>query len=205
MKKEENNKRMAFFDQLASKWDSWHDLPQLAARLNKIFEQFNIQSDETVMDAGCGTGNLTGALLTKLGAEGRVIAVDISSVMLREAQLKYNEPRVTWLQTPIDTLPLKDSCCDRVICFSAWPHFQDQRAAVCELRRVLKPGGSVHVLHFISREAVNNIHKEADPSVAHDMLPPVEELAQLFAAQKFAICTTIDNAESYLLSARKDF
>jgi len=44
-----------------------------------------VNPDETVLDVGCGTGNLTGALLARLSATGRVIAVDISPRMIEVA------------------------------------------------------------------------------------------------------------------------
>lgn len=44
----------------------------------KVLRRLRLSGHETVMDAGCGTGRLTGALLQLL-PHGRVLAVDVSS------------------------------------------------------------------------------------------------------------------------------
>lgn len=195
--------RIVFFDSIAGAWDGWHDLPLLETRLQAEFDALGIQRDECVLDIGCGTGNLTKALLNRLDGAGRVIAADISSVMLEHAQNKINDPRASWLQAAAHRLPLVDSSCDRIICFSAWPHFEDLGAVLVEFARVLRAAGHVHILHFISREEVNQIHRQAHPSVHADLLAPVSEVAALFERNGFEILSVVDDASCYSLSARK--
>lgn len=195
--------RIPFFDSIADAWDGWHDLPVLEARLHEEFDAFGVLPDECVLDVGCGTGNLTAALLSRLNEEGRVVAVDISPVMLERARAKINDPRVSWVQAAADKLPLADGTCDRILCFSAWPHFKDPNAVIAEFQRVLRGAGEVHVFHFISREAVNQIHREAHPSVHSDLLPPVNEVAALFERAGFEVLSVADDASHYSLTARK--
>ena len=194
--------RIEFFDRIAGDWDGWHNLEELFANFASEFERFGIQLEETVVDVGCGTGNLTKALLSRLGESGKVVALDISPEMLKQAKAKCHDPRVTWFLTSADRIPVADNDCDRVICFSAWPHFQNAAAVIQEIRRILKPDGYCHVLHFISRKKVNSIHKEAHPSVKTDILIPADELAELFKKEGFVIEETVDNSDRYLLSAQ---
>lgn len=196
--------RIVFFDSMAAVWDGWHDLAMLATRLDAEFDGLGIGASERILDVGCGTGNLTLNLLKRLGAAGRVVALDISPVMLERAQQKLNDPRVTWLQATAGQLPLADAAVDRIICFSAWPHFEDQSSVVREFRRVLRPGGCVHILHLISREEVNRIHEQAHPSVRADVLARAKEVAFLFEDDDFTILTAVDEADRYLLTARKE-
>lgn len=196
--------RQTFFDSIADAWDGWHDLPALTAKLADAFERFVIRPDEHVVDVGCGTGNLTLALLARLGPRGRVTALDISPAMLMRAAQKTTDTRVSWHEASADRLPLPDAACDRCICFSAWPHFDRPDSVIAEFRRVLRPGGQVHILHLIAKEEVNRIHGEAHPSVHADRLPPVNDLADLFSANGFKALETEDNASRYLLSARKE-
>jgi ubiquinone/menaquinone biosynthesis C-methylase UbiE len=56
-----------------------------------LLKRLRLRGDETVMDAGCGSGRLTAEILERL-PEGRVIAVDRSQNMLAEAW-QHLEPR----------------------------------------------------------------------------------------------------------------
>lgn len=193
-----------FFDRLAEKWDSFQDVSQLEARLNAFFDAIGLGAAEKVVDLGCGTGNVSAALLRRLGPDGRVWGVDFSEAMLDKARAKIADPRAQWLQADAAALPLASGSCDRVICFSAWPHFRDPAAVIRELGRVLKPGGETSVLHFISREQVNHIHQTTpDPAVHADVLPPAPELAALFAAQGWTVLEQADDATRYLVRATR--
>jgi trans-aconitate 2-methyltransferase len=69
-------------------WDSsaYHRLsgPQLSWG-KKVLARVKLRGDETLLDAGCGTGRLTGELLQAL-PRGHVVAVDLSQNMLRTAR-----------------------------------------------------------------------------------------------------------------------
>jgi len=195
--------RIEFFDSIADQWDEWHDLPLLDEKFHQEFDRFGIHPYETVLDVGCGTGNLTQTLLKRLDSDGLVIAVDISPLMLECALAKISDPRVSWLHNSAEKISVKDQSCDRILCFTAWPHFADREAVVAEFYRLLKPDGCVHVFHFISRAEVNHIHAEAHPSVHTDLLEPVGELASLFERGGFTVLDRIDDDSQYRLTVRK--
>lgn len=195
------NPRAVFFDGIAEKWDGWEDLAVLETKLSAGLDALGVRADETVLDVGCGTGNLTRALLTKLSPAGRVLAVDISPRMIEVARRKVSDARVSWHSEDARRLPLGDGSCDRVICYSVWPHFEDRKAVAAELGRVLKPGGSLHVWHLIPRHKINEIHAGAGEAVCRDMLPPVEETAELLATAGFRITTASESEGGYLVTA----
>ena len=198
------NPRIEFFDMIADQWDGWHDLRELACNLDAIIEKFGIAPGATVVDAGCGTGNLTVSLLNgRLDPCEKIVAVDISEKMLDLARHKVTDPRVAWHCGPVDQLPLDDGTVDHVICFSSWPHFHDPAAVIREFRRVLRAGGSLHILHLISRSEVNRIHAQAHPSVHHDILIPACETAKLLEMHGLRVITMTDDDSRYLLTARK--
>src|SRR6266487_6249621 len=64
------------YDQLSDPQYAWGQ---------QVLDRLELRGDETVMDAGCGTGRLTALLLEGL-RNGRVIAVDRSEAMLTEAR-----------------------------------------------------------------------------------------------------------------------
>jgi ubiquinone/menaquinone biosynthesis C-methylase UbiE len=110
---------------------------------------------------------------------------------------------VHFVEAEAEALPLAHGSVDRVVCFSVWPHFADPSRVACELWRVLRPGGIVHVLHVDSRATINRIHGTAGGAVARDALPPATELAALLADHGLAATETVDAADRYLVTARR--
>jgi demethylmenaquinone methyltransferase/2-methoxy-6-polyprenyl-1,4-benzoquinol methylase len=197
------NPRAAFFDAIADKWDGWDDLATLARRMSAGLTHMGLGPDETVLDIGCGTGNLTVALLAKMNPSGRVMAVDISPRMLDVARGKLRDPRVTWHLAEADSLPIPDATADRILCFSVWPHLHDQDAVLREFARVLRPGGRLHIWHLSSKEKINQIHTSSDGPIKHDVLVPASDTAASVGNAGFEVLETIDDGEQYLVTARK--
>jgi ubiquinone/menaquinone biosynthesis C-methylase UbiE len=193
-----------FFNGIAEKWDGWEDLPTLAGRLSAGLDALGVRPEEVVLDIGCGTGNLTLALLARLSPSGRVAAVDIASRMIEAAQHKIQDSRVEWHIADIHCLPLPEFRADRAICFSVWPHVDDREAAAAELLRVLKPGGFLHIWHLSSRAKINEIHASAGGPIHDDLLPPAAETASLLTKCGFRVVTVIDDENQYLVSGVRD-
>lgn len=196
------NPRSAHFDAIADKWDGWDDLVVLRKRLDAGLAGFGLGSGETVLDVGCGTGNLTLALTRALGKDGRVVAVDISPRMIETARAKVQDPRVTFHVADAERLPLPEASCHRIVCFSVWPHFVERDAVARELARVLRPGGQVHVWHLASRDTINAIHASAGEAVQGDILAPATETAACLTRAGLEVTTVIDDADGYLVTAR---
>jgi demethylmenaquinone methyltransferase/2-methoxy-6-polyprenyl-1,4-benzoquinol methylase len=195
--------KAAFFDGIADKWDGWDDLVALRKKLASGLQELGVGEQETVVDVGCGTGNLTIALLDRLSPKGRIVAVDISSRMIETARAKAPDARVTWHVGDAARLPLADGSCDRVICYSVWPHFDDREAAAKEFMRVLRPSGMVHIWHLMGRTRVNEIHAGAGEAVRADTLAPASETGDLLARGGWDITTSIDTDEVYLVTAKR--
>lgn len=192
-----------FFDGIADRWDGWEDLAVLHQRLTGGLAELGVAAGERIMDVGCGTGNLTRALLQRLSADGRVVAVDLSRRMIALAEAKIQDSRVAWHCGDACKLSFPEDSFDRLICCSVWPHFDDHRAATAVFFRLLKPGGWLHIWHLLSRDRVNEIHAGAGEAVKGDHLPAGEETAELLAASGFSVTGVVDDAERYLVTARK--
>ena len=196
--------KTAFFDDLSSRWDTKLDLAALHARLVHELQQFAIQPHEHVVDVGCGTGNMTQALLAVLGASGQIAAVDVSAAMLARAQSKVSDSRVSWHVADALHLPCQDGSVDRVMYFQVWPHFDDTQAVAQECWRVLKPGGCLHIWHIDSRERINQIHAGiSNPAVAADWLAPANETAQVLQDAGLVVNEASESDQHYLVSASK--
>ncbi|HMA94844.1 MAG TPA: hypothetical protein VKP30_19270 [Polyangiaceae bacterium] len=66
------NRHVAHFDGIADKWDSFNDPAIVIPKLEEGLKALDVLATETVLDVGCGTGNLTRALLARLSDGGRV-------------------------------------------------------------------------------------------------------------------------------------
>jgi demethylmenaquinone methyltransferase/2-methoxy-6-polyprenyl-1,4-benzoquinol methylase len=199
----QNGETAGYFDQIADIWDSLQNIPALTEAIRRGLMRFRIAPDERVLDIGCGTGNSTSVLLSLLSDKARIDAVDISAAMIARAKAKVNDPRVFWHIPSVNNLPIEDNAADRALCYSVWPHIRDAATAIRELHRVLRPQGTIHIWHTISRAAVNAIHEKLPGPVRHDRLLPAMDVAELLTANGFEITETIDNDEQYLVCGVK--
>ena len=194
--------KAAYFDEIADSWDSWES-PSAALRLEQGLGELELRPDEIIVDVGCGTGNLTHALLRHLSAKGRVIGIDIAARMIDIARRKVQDDRAVWYVGDAGKLPLPDDSVDRVICFSVWPHFDNPSACAAEFRRVLRPGGYLHVWHLLSRERINSIHASAGEAVRSDILQSGIDVATLLTNAGFSWRSVADNDDVYLVTVTR--
>ena len=92
-----------------------------------------------ILDLGCGTGQLTERFVREL-PDAFVVGGDFSDGMLRRARRRDGP---VWIRTDASHLPFPDAAFDAVVTTEAFHWFPDQRGAVREIGRVLKPGGHV--------------------------------------------------------------
>jgi trans-aconitate 2-methyltransferase len=107
-----------------------------------VLERLPLAGDETVIDAGCGTGRLTELLLGRL-PHGRVIALDQSTNMLDQAAAHLTPlfgDRVTFRQADLATLDL-DQVADAIFSTATFHWITDHDRLFAGLHRALKPGG----------------------------------------------------------------
>jgi SAM-dependent methyltransferase len=100
---------------------------------------------ERVLDLGCGTAAVARAAARRVGANGRVVGLDINPSMLAMAQAipQMDGPPIEWREASAMDLPFDDASFDLVCCHQCLQFFPDQRVALGEVRRVLVPGGRI--------------------------------------------------------------
>jgi len=108
-----------------------------------------------VLDVATGTGRLPRALLRQPPFEGRVIGLDLSRRMLREAVRKTTqfEDRLTYIWQDARCLPFDDNTFDAVTCLEALEFTPRPREVLAELVRVLRPGGVLLTTNRVGRDA----------------------------------------------------
>jgi len=128
-----------------TEWDaaSYHRLsaPQFSWG-KQVLDRLWLEGGELVMDAGCGTGRLTALLLERL-PRGRVVAVDLSQNMLKEACAHLSQRfagRVEFVRADLASLPF-DRAFDGVFSTAAFHWVPDHPRLFHSLYESLKPGG----------------------------------------------------------------
>jgi len=194
-------KRRAF-DALAPRWDSLKPDEAVVAGVERGLALLGCLAGLDVVDLGCGTGRLEGVLLPLLG-EGTIVPVDFSPGMITHASARRDDPRVTWLCRDVRETGLASGSADVVLCFDAFPHFQDGGAVLSEVARWLRPGGAFLLWHDVGREQLARVHHRAGPAVANDLLPPVGDLAALAAEAGLEAEIVEEDEASYTFLARR--
>ncbi len=102
-----------------------------------------LQAGRSLLDVGCGPGNLT-ADLARLVAPGRVVGIDASPDVIAQATAQYGAlANVEFRVADLYTLPFADDSFDVVHAHQVLQHVADPVAALVEMRRVAKAGGVV--------------------------------------------------------------
>jgi trans-aconitate 2-methyltransferase len=108
----------------------------------EVLERLTLEGDETVLDAGCGTGRVTELLLARL-PRGRVVALDASAAMLEQARgrLEGFGDQVTYVHADLEQpLPIGEPV-DAVLSTATFHWVLDHDALFANLASVLRPGG----------------------------------------------------------------
>lgn len=125
-----------------------------AAR-RKLLDQASLSPGHRVLDIGCGTGTLA-TLVKQLQPSVDMIGLDPDPKALARARKKTTRARVSvhFDQGFSDHLPYPDESFDRVFSSLMFHHIanDDRPNTLREIRRVLKPGGSFHLVDFSKPE-----------------------------------------------------
>ena len=112
---------------------------------------------ERVIDVGSGAGFDSFVAAQQVGAEGRIVGVDMTSEMLEKsrataAQLGY--AHVEFRDGLAEALPVGDGWADVVISNGVINLCADKRAVFAEIHRVLRPGGVLQFADIANGRAV---------------------------------------------------
>jgi len=118
----------------------------LDARLHRVLPD---RRDLRILDCGCGTG----ANLELLGRFGRVWGFDLAAVGLAHARATG----CPLVRADVTRVPFRDGAFDLVTSFDVFQMLPDDRLALAEMARVVRPGGLV-VVSAAALEALRGDH-----------------------------------------------
>ena len=196
------NKDIAFFDSFADTWDSYRNTN--VKILERLLELAKIPAGATVLDVGSGTGVLLPYLHAAVGAEGKITAVDFSEKMLAKAQEKFaNLGNVDFIVGDVLEMNLSEKSIDVIICLNFFPHLHTRKEEfISKMKSFLKNGGSLIIMHDISREKVNSIHRDSAVVTEH-RLPEAKVVAEMFQACGYQNITAYEDDTLYFVKGFK--
>jgi len=158
----------AYFDRIAPTWDEYVASAYEAALQERLTRLLPWHKNMTVLDAGTGTGYLTGMIAPLVG---NIIGVDCAPAMLIRAGEKMAQAgyqHVSFKEGMAEELPLATGSVDVAMCHMLLHHVVSPRTVLDELRRVVRPGGYVliidahaHKMHW-TPEAFGDLHYGTD-------------------------------------------
>ena len=160
----------------------------------ELVSQANIERGQCVLDIGCGTGTLIVRLKQQYPAV-QVVGLDPDAKALRRARKKAGRAGVS-VQLDhgfADELPYEERSFDRVFSSFMFHHLEEpeRERTAREVLRVLKPGGSFHLLDFVSDDAAHGFFDRFMKGHALMTTNTNERLLQLISRAGFTTVTKV--------------
>jgi ubiquinone/menaquinone biosynthesis C-methylase UbiE len=152
----------------------WRD--QLEPAHSLMLEMAALQPGWRVLDVACGTGLISFRAAAAVGEQGAVVGTDISGEMVETARrdaASRDLARVSFERSDAEALPLPDGSFDAAVCGLGLMYVPDPVRALCEMRRLLRPGGRAAAAVWGARRKCGwaEIFPITDARVASEVCP----------------------------------
>jgi SAM-dependent methyltransferase len=155
-------------------WLAWFlDTPLLETITDTqaTLDRIGLREGDSALDVGCGPGRLTIPAADRVGPTGIIVALDIQPEMLTRLQRQITQDGITNIIVQLgdissdDSLPPNNFDCAWLV--TVLGEIPDRLAALQNLYRVLKPGGTLSITeilgdpHYQTRRTVLRLGQEA--------------------------------------------
>jgi demethylmenaquinone methyltransferase/2-methoxy-6-polyprenyl-1,4-benzoquinol methylase len=143
----------AMFDRIAPVYDAMNAIIsgfQEPRWRRRAVAATGLRPGMTALDVATGTGTVAAALAERVGSTGHVTGVDLAPKMIERARLQ-DRGRHPWLRFLVGdalALPIDDASVDAATIAFGMRNLTDHARGFAELRRVLRPGGTVVCLEI---------------------------------------------------------
>jgi len=184
------------FDRIARRYDLLNALMSLG--LHRVWRRIAVQSllakdGHDFLDIGCGTGDVAIAVLRK-APSARVTGIDVSGDMLARAVTKTRaaglSDRIAYQEADATRLPFANASFDGIISAFCIRNIVDHAAALAEMRRVLRPGGTVALLELAAPR--NPFLRLIHNTYTHHLIPLLGRLLSQRSAYQY-LADSIDH------------
>lgn len=136
------------FDANAAKAvEAMYQTPDVVGQRIAVLDALGLAPYEHVMDIGSGPGLLAEDAAKMVGAEGRVLGVDVSDAMVTMARTRCAAlPQAEFVNCDATKLEAPDGSFDAAVSTQVYEYVDDVDRALKELHRVLKPHGRAVIL-----------------------------------------------------------
>lgn len=138
------------FDEAAAKRvETSYLTPDVVDQRRQVIAALDLRLGESVLDIGSGPGLLAVEMAVAVGPHGSVAGTDISPSMLNLSagrEIPADCAPVSFHRAGIERLPFPDDSFDVAVSTQVLEYVADIPGALCEIRRVLRPGGRLLVL-----------------------------------------------------------
>ncbi|KAG1681894.1 Juvenile hormone acid O-methyltransferase [Nymphon striatum] len=190
------------------KYNNWNKMQYSLAK--NYFEEFKgalklPKEHAMVMDIGCGSGNITNEVLFNILNKNvnlkKIIGTDINEEMIEFANARYLNKKLEFRAMNICTRELPEALegkFDLVTAFSSFHWFPDQKLALKNIRRLLKPNGELFLM-FSTESMLWNTYKRMKENpkwssyiqnvstTVDNCLPSSGDYFEFFRAEDFSI------------------
>jgi ubiquinone/menaquinone biosynthesis C-methylase UbiE len=145
-----------------------HQVEAIWPQESRLYSRYALPAGAEILDVGCGTGEATLRLSAIFPGASRITGLDLMPELLSVAQGRLGErattsvPESRFEQGDGFDLPFDDESVDLLVCRHVTQLVPDAKQLLTEFRRVLRPGGWIHVLsedygmlHFPPRAGVD--------------------------------------------------
>ncbi len=145
---------------------------------SKMIDELKLQPGQVVADIGAGTGRLTLMMADKVGADGKVLAVDVQQEMLDIISVKLRQRNIKNVELVKGTEKspkLKKDSLDLALFVDVYHEFAFPYEMMLEISKAMKVGGRVVLIEFRMEDEtvpIKLVHKMTEAQAKKEMGVP---------------------------------
>jgi arsenite methyltransferase len=132
---------LQFTEEQARRLEALYSTADVQVQREETLRLLTLALGESVIDVGCGPGFLCESMADCVGANGRVLGIDVSADLVELARRRNRRDWLTYETGDALALAAPDQSFDVAVCAQVLEYVSDADRGIRELYRVLKPGG----------------------------------------------------------------